>query len=327
MHHVFHGLRLAFEPPLRGFSGARFESTADAESGPLLAIRRVSARETRRLWEPRREDWVVRDPTHLSVAVTAHGVVLESYCGSRAWLSNLPSGESRELHVRRGRHITTDRYEHTLLHQFLPVVLTACGEMMLHAASVVVEGRAVLFCGASGMGKSTLAAGFAASGLPVLAEDIARVAWIDGQAVTYASYPGTRLRANSFLLPDGLRARNSSARYGLPKYRVHLDATPRTAEPWPLAAIMLLRRARQVSPRLERFRPVEALPSVLEASFFQALDPTRRSREAIERCARLIRSVPIHGLAYRRSAAHFDCLLSELQELLHTHVCRSQATG
>ena len=63
------------------------------------------------------------------------------------------------------------------------------GELPLHAATLVPPdgGAAVAICGASGSGKSTLAAALTRRGWKLLADDMTRIAWQDGQAIAWPS--------------------------------------------------------------------------------------------------------------------------------------------
>lgn len=276
----------------------------------------ISTATRRDLWAPRPDEWLVRNDSSLSVARVGDRLVLHSYCRSAASFDVSTKRRAIDVAVVRGPRISRDRFEHTLLHGFVPNVLAACGDTVFHAASVVIAGKAFLFSGDSGMGKSTLAAGFAARGHSVLAEDIARVEWRDGQLVTFASYPGARLRSNSFLLPSLSGNTPRPGRFGLPKFRVLDEATPRTLDPFPVGGVLLLRRARHTIPRLRRLRPTEAMPGLMRGMFLQALPRDTRSREAIERAARVWSSVPVLELTYRRSAHHFERLLDQLSAQL-----------
>ena len=51
----------------------------------------------------------------------------------------------------------------------------------LHATSVAIDGRAVLLCGASGMGKSDLALRLIDRGAILISDDYTIVTWIDGR--------------------------------------------------------------------------------------------------------------------------------------------------
>jgi hypothetical protein len=67
-------------------------------------------------------------------------------------------------------------WEHRLLSTVLPLLLAERGDLVVHGSAVESDGRAVVFLGRAGRGKSTLALAAATRGHPVLAEDGAVVA-------------------------------------------------------------------------------------------------------------------------------------------------------
>src|SRR5262245_30883945 len=80
-----------------------------------------------------------------------------------------PDGRSIVGYRRRGT--SPGAFRHLFLDQVLPLVLSHRGVTVLHA-SAFGDGRgAVALIGATGVGKSTLAASFGTSGWPVVADD------------------------------------------------------------------------------------------------------------------------------------------------------------
>jgi hypothetical protein len=67
--------------------------------------------------------------------------------------------------------VTAATIEHIYRNQVLPLAVSRSGRLVFHASAVDVAGRGVAFMGASGRGKSTLAASFAAGGCRFLADD------------------------------------------------------------------------------------------------------------------------------------------------------------
>jgi hypothetical protein len=61
--------------------------------------------------------------------------------------------------------------DHLYLNQVLPLALSKLGKLVFHASAVDIADHAVAFLGASGRGKSTLAANFAVNGYPFLTDD------------------------------------------------------------------------------------------------------------------------------------------------------------
>lgn len=286
-------------------------STVASRSVPTIRLRRTTRRQ---LPVPARTEWIVRQHGGLSIAHGPWGFLLISYCGSVAWAqaSTGVPGITGELFIARGPSISTSRFNHTVLHSFLPQWMALRGEVLLHATCVVADGLAFLFAGESTMGKSTLAAGFVAEGLDVFADDVVRVECRDGAAPqVWRSYPGVRLRGNSFLLPPAQRLRRVG-RYGLPKHRIYPATGALQTSPAPVAAAFFLGRGRQVAARFEPLSPLQALTPFLRASFLQALPPATRSRDAFLRTTQLAAAIPAISLSYRRSPIHFQALLADI---------------
>ena len=82
---------------------------------------------------------------------------------------------------------------HLLLNQVIPIVLSHLGKLVLHASACATPQGVMAFMGTTGMGKSTLAAGFGLQGLAVLSDDCTLVEEQNGEAMTVPSYPGLRL--------------------------------------------------------------------------------------------------------------------------------------
>lgn len=283
----------------------------------------------RRLPVPTRTQWLVRQSGGLSIAQGPWGMLMVSYCGSAAWVPASDGGRvgQCELFVARGPAISTARFNHTLLHSFIPQVLSLRGDLILHATCAVIDGRAFLFAGDSTMGKSTLAAGFALHGLDVFSDDIVRIEMApDGTPLAHRGYPGVRLRGNSFLLPPAQRSRRVG-RYGLPKHRIYPQAQMLQASPAPVAGIFFLARGRTVAPVVQRLSPMQSMQPFLRASFLQALPKATRSREAFGRAASLAAAIPAFRLSYRRSAGHFDALLASLTAMMQAPVMVTGSAG
>ncbi|MBS0314498.1 MAG: hypothetical protein JSS05_09965 [Proteobacteria bacterium] len=265
-------------------------------------------------------DWFIRDSRHLDFAMRGDTMLLASYCGSLAWFDVKATGE-HTLHVARAPSISTERFNHTALHAFLPNALTCWGMPMLHAACVVVDGRAVLLSGPSSAGKSTLAAGFLRRGDAVLSDDVIRVERDGAGFVAYPSYGGARLRSGSFLL-DGTPRRGRANKFGLPKFRIGTDvAVPQ--ERFPVAAMLFLGHSRSPRPTLEPLAGGELMNEWLDASFVQALPRDRFARDAFTLVGGFARGIPAWRLRYKRSVRHFDGLLDGIVELVRVLPLRS----
>ena len=115
-------------------------------------------------------------------------------------------------------------------------------QAVLHASAVNVGGKAVLFCGRSGAGKSTMAAALGAAGYALLNDDIS-VIGRDGEGIPVTHSDGRQLKlwqeaADALGLIDRL---GESVRDGISKHYV----TPRTSigETLPIGAVYMLGEA------------------------------------------------------------------------------------
>jgi energy-coupling factor transporter ATP-binding protein EcfA2 len=115
-------------------------------------------------------------------------------------------------------------------------------QTVLHASAVNVGGKAVLFCGTSGAGKSTMAAALGTIGYPLLNDDIS-VIGRDGEDVPVTHSDGRQLKlwqeaADALGLTDRLGA---PVRDGLSKHYVTLRSS--IGETLPIGAVYMLREA------------------------------------------------------------------------------------
>ncbi|WP_372022671.1 hypothetical protein P7L70_04690 (plasmid) [Tistrella mobilis] len=138
----------------------------------------------------------------------------------------------------------------------LAAALLLRGRLPLHAAAVVVEGRAVLIAGASGRGKSTFAAALARAGGQVIADDMVSPMVTDGRVVAAPVLPRLRLMADAAghfgltgpVAPDG-------------KILVTPAADPSPA-PVPVAALLLLGDRGDGPARSGRLAALAAVPAI-----------------------------------------------------------------
>lgn len=174
----------------------------------------------------------------------------------------------------------------------LAVHLMLRGHLVLHASAVQLNGHAVAFVGASGMGKSTLAAALCGHGCGLVADDVLRVDRIGAAAMRV--HPGsteTRLRMNAGALakaapPDAVRHTADG--------RLALRPTTSAVGPLPLVACVVPRPSRDaVEVSVDRLAPARAF--VRMSQFPRVLgwrDPASMDR-AFQRLADLVEHVPV----------------------------------
>ena len=192
---------------------------------------------------------------------------------------------------------------HLLLDQVLPRVLAHRGRLVLHAGAVEIDGAAVAVVGASGLGKSTLVAGFHEAGFHALTDDGLIVTVTDMGSTCLALYPGLRLWPSS-AARLGVDSAGTLPMSGTStKYRIPLPAAEE-AQPRPLASAIILSPppddddVRHVT--LTRLSPRDACVELLRASFQLDIGNPRRAAGHLETAAQVADRLPVYALGYPR---------------------------
>jgi len=184
--------------------------------------------------------------------------------------------------------------------QVEPLLLNHAGKLVLHAAAIVSGGRALAFAGASGRGKSTLAAAFARHGHPFLTDDGLLLEPVADGYLAVPSLDSVRLRIDS---EAALFARSPAAtpddRGG--KSLVPAGLTlPHQPRPVPLEALYFLGEGACEGAAFARLAQAEALLALTRHAFILDVDDRERVRANFERLAQLSQTVPVFTLDYPR---------------------------
>ena len=149
------------------------------------------------------------------------GVTLEVPGVVRLWMK-----AGREIHVEPAAGRSDEEVAIFITGTALGVLLQQRGAYVLHAGAVEVDGRAMLFCAASGEGKSSLVAALAAAGYGLLSDDLGCV--VGGEGVARVVPDGRRLKLWADTIARlGLAGRQGSAvRPGIEKYWVDPPQPP-----------------------------------------------------------------------------------------------------
>src|SRR4051812_11558556 len=84
--------------------------------------------------------------------------------------------------------------EHRIVSSAVCTLLSMRGDLALHASAIEAGGRAVLFCGPTQRGKSTLAQALGEAGHRLLGEDGIAIELGDGEPVAFPGARGVRVR-------------------------------------------------------------------------------------------------------------------------------------
>lgn len=174
----------------------------------------------------------------------------------------------------------------------LAVHLKLRHELVMHASAVQLDGRALAFVGASGMGKSTLAAVLCSNGCGLVTDDVLRVDLTDTTVVRV--YPGsteTRLRMSARQLAD--TAPSDAVRPtadGRLALRLHVCA----GDPLPLAACVVPRPSRQaVDVSVQRLPNARALLRMIQFPRVVGWSEPLSTAHEFQALADLVEQVPI----------------------------------
>lgn len=137
-----------------------------------------------------------------------------------------------KLIIERSPHAEDEAVRLFLLGSVLGALLQQRGVLVLHGSAIVVNGRAVVFLGHSGMGKSTLSAAFSKKGYSVASDDLCAVTCTETEKpLLYPGFPQLKLWLDSCIKlgedPRGLcRIRSKLEKYALPLQGFYSNPLP-----------------------------------------------------------------------------------------------------
>ncbi len=230
--------------------------------------------------------------------------------------------------ARDGREIVVDPAgdDATVRTFLLGSVLAAClqqrGMLTLHASAVATPTGAVLFAGASGHGKSTLAAAFVERGYPLVADDVtAVVLGTDGRPTALPAFPCLRLWEDALDCLAWQGRAQARVRDGLGKHFVPVGHFSR--HPLPVRAIFVLFPHNRGVVDIASRTPAAAFERLLSCTYRKRYVRGRTSRASHFRTATALAArVP---LAYLRRPS--GRLLPDPDSLVHRIEHHLETTG
>jgi hypothetical protein len=212
--------------------------------------------------------------------------------------------------------IPLETIRHLLLDQVVPLTLSSRGRLILHASAIVSPEGAVAFLGASGLGKSTLAASFSHEGFPFLTDDCLVLKEEAGRLLAIPGYPGLRLWPESLQgVFEHLPQLPQVAGYSTKKRLQAHEQLPFHAEPVAIRRIYLLSEA-QTGVRIDPVAPRDAIPEL--GRYMYILDVKNRAdfQDKFQRLGGL--AVP--SLFYRIAFPRDFSLLWNVRQRILEHV-------
>jgi hypothetical protein len=200
--------------------------------------------------------------------------------------------------------------------QVLPLALSRQGTLVFHASAVEIGDRAVAFMGASGRGKSTLAASFATGGFRFLTDDGLVVKSEGGHWRAEPSQPSLRLWEDSqdALLGDGVPTAPPVQHTSKPRFLAGSEIAF-CDQPRPLRRVYFLGMGRQQHVVFERLKPGDALIELLRHSFLLDIEERQMLAAHFEELSNLV-AKPIY---YRLDFPRYFENLTEVRQAIVKH--------
>jgi hypothetical protein len=222
------------------------------------------------------------------------------------------SPDGRLLTCHRLAESASESFNVYLLTRALSYALVKQGLEPLHATVAAIEGKAAIFVGDCGLGKSTLAAAFLQAGYPLLTDDLLVLHEPNG---TLLAYPGSpRIK----LFPEMARWFLGEAVTGVPmnpythKLILPLKESQVCTHPLPVGAIYALALPSEVcgpDVSLSAMTRRQAFLTLLANTFNRAILEPARLRRQFEATQALANTVPVKTLSYQRSLDSLPAVL------------------
>jgi hypothetical protein len=203
----------------------------------------------------------------------------------------------------------------------LGYVLRARGILAMHASCVTIEGRAVLFGGAPGAGKSTTAAALVQRGARPVSDDLTALTPRDGGFIAHRAFDHFRLWTQSEPLLFGRSDVLERITPGWDKRRFPVRHDEDASAIYPASVIYLLDWAEEETLSIEALRGGDAfvpLTTITYANYL--LDTAQRSTELVQLGA-LMACCPVRR--FTRGPAHS---MDEICDYVRRDVLRLSST-
>jgi len=224
-------------------------------------------------------------------------------------------------YVSKGRHITiapepdADDEEILvfLMGSAMGALLLQRNILVLHAGAIAVNGQGVIFSGHSGIGKSTLTAGFHQRGYSFLADDVCAIAMVNGKPAVVPGFPQLKLWADVLKKLNTNKDLLKSVRWtrGLEKYFLPVITTRETSVP--LTSVFVLETTNTDKMEIITLTGGEKVDPIIKNTYrLRFLNGLGGKKDHFRQCAAVAAQASVHQVL--RPSKGF--LLHELMDML-----------
>jgi hypothetical protein len=185
--------------------------------------------------------------------------------------------------------------------------------LALHAGAIAVNGGSIIFSGPSGIGKSTLAAGFHRRGYAFLADDVCAITTDNGHPLVIPGFPRLKLWADVLKKINADKNTLKSVRWGkdLEKYFLPADGFSNT--PVPIKSVFILEMTNTDKMEITTLKGAGKIGPLLDNTYRRRfLEGLGGKKDHFRQCA----AVAAHAAVYRTVRPDKGFLLDELMDMV-----------
>jgi hypothetical protein len=185
--------------------------------------------------------------------------------------------------------------------------------LVLHAGAIIVNGQSVIFSGDSGVGKSTLTAGFHQRGYRFLADDVCAIAGVNKKPAVIPGFPRLKLWADVLEKLNTDKDLLKSVRWtqGMDKYL--LPVRQEQKDPVPLKAVFIMESAGTDTIDIAALKGMDKISPIIANTYrLGFLNGLGGKEEHFRQCA----AVADQTRVYRVTRPEKGFLLAELMDHL-----------
>ena len=205
-------------------------------------------------------------------------------------------------------------------------ILHQQGYLVLHGSAINYGGKAVIFCGNSGVGKSNTAGGFLKKGFPLISDDMCPIVWKEGKPVLLNSFMSLKLWPSDI---ERINLNNEKTHnWNDPEEKARVIANyDRNESHFEILKIYMLESHEGRDIIMEPLSGIQKLRFLVQNTFrYPFVDGTLKAREDLENYARLAESTLLTKASRPKSLETRKELNLRLIEDLRSHSKNSALT-